>query len=768
MAEERDEKKINPGGPEEPSREDEIGTDQGTSSGSEQTEDTKRGETEKKKKQDAPEQTGKTGEKMQQSPSQKMSLFERFGLLLSRIRRFFHHILHPQPDSQIIPKRRRPFERRQKTAEEQADPKKEDPSKEQEEQKDQDQDKKGKGQETQKDADKKGTSKEETEKQGTEKQEDTRKQSGQKKEQESGARESDEVSRMEKRTKEAKQKRSLRDYGNLFFHIIARRGLGREGYMHALQMGEQAEREAKEEAARASQGDSQRSQPDGNGGSKTPMPDVNKPDQSKTERQEGEKGQPDKPEPQPERPLKHLYEVFTKDTAESNKFLANYEKRLAEHLEQIEHQPVDAKATRNGDGTITFDIACGKDEMGTKASFLKATDIHVTMDSNYNIIEAVGRDENNQEMDVTETLGAYIAADLAGNFREDYNRADDVHNVLSGKTFADAVTRTVKDPEPLHIIQWNAVNPGRGKDYGDVRIDNVLYHVQSMGYTSTDNKSNSMNDIVFTPVNGQGKAFKIPSDHAQQAAGFTSRTFAEAKKTEATIDGYLKSCDQIDASTKELQEKQKELSASRAKENALMKYNPESPELTEITKQNKILNYQCKELKQQISGALKDLVDDLNAKQQADHPLQNDPPSMDDTDALRKYLETQKQPVTECIQSIEKTCGTMTMEEAEAKATEAKDAIRKQIETARAVHIENVNRERQDIRHIFDTVLPTAKNDPFAWSLEELNAAALDPDRSLQEILEPEPEAEQGQEQGQEQRQTKGQEQEGEEHEERE
>lgn len=199
-----------------------------------------------------------------------------------------------------------------------------------------------------------------------------------------------------------------------------------------------------------------------------------------------------------------------------------------------------------------------------------------------------------------------------------------------------------------------------------------------------------------------------------------------------------------------------------------MKYNPESPELTEITKQNKTLNYQCKELKQQISGALKDLVDDLNAKQQADHPLQNDPPSMDDTDALRKYLETQKQPVTECIQSIEKTCGTMTMEEAEAKATEAKDAIRKQIETARAVHIENVNRERQDIRHIFDTVLPTAKNGPFAWSLEELNAAALDPDRSLQEILEPEPEAEQGQEQGQEQRQTKGQEQEGEEHEERE
>lgn len=759
MAEERDEKKINPGGLEEPSREDEIGAGQNAPSNSEQTEDAKREETEKKKKQDAPEQTGKTGEEMQQSPSQKMSLFERFGLLLSRIRRFFHHILHPQPDSQIIPKRRRPFERRQKTAEEQVDPKKEDPSKEQEEQKDQDQDKKGKGQETQKDADKKGTSKEETEKQ-----EDTRKQSGQKKEQESGARESDEVSRMEKRTKEAKQKRSLHDYGNLFFHIIARRGLGREGYMHALQMGEQAEREAKEEAARASQGDSQRSQPDGNGGSKTPMPDANKSDQSKTERQEGEKGQPDKPEPQPERPLKHLYEVFTKDTAESNKFLANYEKRLAEHLEKIAHQPVDTKATRNGDGTITFDIACSKDEMGTKASFLKATDIHVTMDSNYNIIEAVGRDENNQEMDVTETLGTYIAADLAGNFREDYNRADDVHNILSGKTFADAVTRTVKDPEPDRITPWNAIDPGRGKDYGDVRIDNVLYHAQSMGYTSTDNKSHSMNDIVFTPVNGQGKAFKIPSDRAQLAAGFTSRIFVEAKKTEAMIDGYLKSCDQIDASTRELQEKQKELFASRAKENSLREHSPESPELAEIAKQNKILNYQCKELKQQIGGALKDLVDDLNAKQQAEHLLQNDPPSVDNTDAFRKYLEAQKQPVTERIQSIERTCGAMTMEEAEAKAAAAKDAIGKQIEAARAIHIENVNRERQDIRHIFDTVLPTAKNGPFAWSLEELNAAALDPDHSLQEILEPEAKAEQNQ--GQEQ--TKDQEREGEEHEERE
>ncbi len=759
MAEERDENRINHGGPEDPSREDGTRTDQGAPSGTGQTEDTKREESEGKKKQDAPEQTEKTWEEMQQSPPQKMSLFERFGLLLSRIRRFFHRILHPQPDSQIIPKRRRPFEQRQKTAEEQADPKKEDPSKEQEEQKDQDQSKKGKGQEEQKDTDKKGSSKEETEKQGTEKQEDTRKQSGQKKEQESTERGSDEVSRMEKRTKEAKQRRSLRDYGNLFFHIIARRGLGREGYMHALQMGEQAEREAKE-AARASREDSSKFQPDGN----VPMPDGNKPDQSKTERQGGEKGQPDKPEPQPERPLKHLYEVFTKDTAESNKFLANYEKRLAEHLEQIEHQPVDAKATRNGDGTITFDIACGKDEMGTKASFLKATDLHITMDSNYNIIEAVGRDENNQEMDVTETLGAYIAADLAGNFREDYNRADDVHNVLSGKTFADAVTRTVKDPDQLLIIPWNAVYPGRGKDYGDVRIDNVLYHVQSMGYTSTDNKSSSMDDIVFTPVNGQGKAFKIPSDHAQKAAGFTSRTFAKAKKTEAMIDGYLKSCDQLDASTKELQEKQKELSASRAKENYLTKYNPGSPELAGITKQNKILNYQYKELKQQIDGAFKNLVDDLNAKQQADHPLQNDPPSMDNTDAVRKYLEAQKQPVTECIQSIEKTCGTMTIEEAEAQAAEAKDAIRKQIEAARAVHIENVNRERQDIRHIFDTVLPTAKNGPFAWSLEELNAAALDPDRSLQEILEPEPEAEQGQEQSQ----TKDQEQESEEHEERE
>ena len=763
MAEERDEKKINPGGPEEPSREDETKANRGISFSSEQTEDAKRGETEGKKKQDTPEQTEKTGEEMKQSPPPKISLFERFGLLLSRIRRFFHHILHPQPDSQIIPKRRRPFEQRQKAAKEQADPKKEDPSKEKEEQKDQG--KKGKDQETQKDTDKKDASKEEAEKQGTEKQEDTEKQSGQKKDRESAARESDEISRMEKRTKEAKQRRSLRDYGNLFFHIIARRGLGREGYMHALQMGEQAEQEAKQEAAeRASREDFQKSQPDGSGGAKTPMPDVNKQDQPKTEKQEGGKEQPNKPESQPERPLKHLYEVFTKDTAESNKFLANYEKRLAEHLERIAHQPVDTKAARNGDGTITFDIACGKDEMGTKSSFLKATDIHVTMDSNYNIIEAVGRDENNQEMDVTETLGAYIAADLAGNFREDYNRADDVHNVLSGKTFADAVTRTVKDPEPLHFIPWSAAVHTPGRDYGDVRIDNVLYHVQSMGYTSTDNKSNSMNDIVFTPANGQGKAFKIPSDHAQQAAGFLFQSLAEAKKTEAMIGGYLKSCDQIDASTRELQEKQKELFASRAKENALKERSPESPELAEIAKQNKILNYQCRELKQQIGGALKDLVDDLNVKQQADHLLRNDPPSMDNTDAFRKYLEAQKQPVTERIQSIEATCGAMTMEEAEAKAVAAKDAIGKQIEAARAIHIENVNRERQDIRHIFDTVLPTAKNGPFAWSLEELNAAALDPDHSLQEILEPEAEAEQSQ--GQEQ--TKDQEREGEEHEERE
>ena len=729
MAEERNDKKINPGGPEEPSHEDEQRTDQETSPDSGRTDEAKRGEAEDKKKQNAPEQTKKTGEEMKQSPPPRISLFERIGLLLSRIRRFVHRILHPQPDSQIIPKRRRPFERRQETAEEQADPKKEDPSKEQEEQKE--------------------------------------KKFGQKEDRETATRKSDEVSRMEGRTQEVKQKRSLRDYGDLFFHILARRGLGREGYMHALQMGERAEREAKQEAAeRASREDSQKSQPDGNGGEKTPMPDVNKQDQSKTDQHEGKKAEPDKPEPQPERPLKHLYEVFTKDTAESNKFLANYEKRLAEHLELIAHHPVDAKATRNGDGTITFDIACSKDEMGTKASFLKATDIHITMDSNYNIIEAVGKDENNQEMDVTETLGAYVAADLAGNFREDYNRADDVHNVLSGKTFADAVTSVIKDPEPLSMIPLGATIHSPGRDYGDVRIDNVLYHAQSMGYTSTDNKSSSLNDIVFTQVNGQGKAFRIPSDHAQQAAGFTFHALAEAKKTEVMIDGYLKSCDQIDASTRELQDKQEKLFASRAKENALKEHIPDSPELAEIIKQNKILNYQCKELKQQIDGALKDLVNDLDAKQQADHPLQNDPPSKNNTDVLQKYLNAEKEQVTERIQSIEKTYGTMTIEEAEAKVAAEKDAIAKQIEAARAAHIENVNRERQDIRHIFDEILPTAKNGPFTWSLEELNTAAMDPDHSLQDILEPEPE--QSEEQSQEQSQTKDQEQEGEEHEERE
>lgn len=63
MAEERDEKNINPGEPEESSREDETRTDQGTSPDSGQTEEAKRGEAEDKKKQDAPEQTKRQGKK---------------------------------------------------------------------------------------------------------------------------------------------------------------------------------------------------------------------------------------------------------------------------------------------------------------------------------------------------------------------------------------------------------------------------------------------------------------------------------------------------------------------------------------------------------------------------------------------------------------------------------------------------------------------------------------------------------------------------------
>lgn len=624
----------------------------------------------------------KTGEEMPEGQVTKPSLFERLHDLLSKVRRFVHHILHPQPDSQIIPKRRRPFERRHASGPEQDEKEQKDGQKKEDQEKD-------------------VNSKKESKEKGS-------KESAERKGRESDRGNGDEVSRMQAKAKSPR--RPLRDYGNLFYHIIARIGLGREGYMHAVQEAERREAEAQKEA--------------------NEKPDVKETaSESKTEKnaqggptdkQETEKSQPDQEQknPEPEKPLKHLYEVFTKDTAESNKFLVNYEKRLAEHLKAIGHKEVDIHAVRE-DGMITFQIAYEKDGGGTKNTFMNASDIHVTMDSNYNIVEAMAVGEQGP-FDVTETLGKYIAADMAGNFREDYNRYDDVHNVLSENRFTDFVqTETAnsfivgEDGKPVMSCIRETFDP--------IRVDNVLYEV-----TSSKAKDGISRMLTFTPIEKGGKPFTVPAKEWLENQEIPRERLEAAQNRTTACNEYQKKCEEYNALAQELKTDRAELAKGRAQEGQMAQ---DDPNLQQVIKKNKVLNFTCKHKSEQMQQLQAELA--KNIKSQFGKTFETS-----DVKQIQAFLDQSVQEETARVEELKAECQKLPPHE------ELEQTVKEAFKAARAAHLENVTRERQEIRHLFDDVLPTAKDGPFYWHLNDLEMAAADPDKTLQEILEPEQEQE--------------------------
>ena len=602
-----------------------------------------------KQKRKKGQEQEKTGEEMTEGSAKKPSLFERLHNLLSKVRRFVHHILHPQPDSQIIPKRRRPFERRQTEGQEKET--------------------RGKGRENDRG---------------------------------DGV---DEVSRMQAKTKSPR--RPLRDYGNLLYHIIARIGLGREGYMHAIQEAEKREAEAQKEENRKPD------ERDTGSGNK-----ADKESQSQSgpdDRQESEQQQPDGEQktPEPEKPLKHLYELFTKDTAESNKFLANYEKRLAEHLKTIGHGDVDVHAVRE-DGMITFRIACEKDGGGTQNTFMGAHDIQVTMDSNYNIVEAIARGEQ-ESFDVTETLGKYIAADMAGNFREDYNRYDDVHNVLSENRFTESIQKGTANfivPGGMHMLR---------ESFDPIRIDNVLYEV-----TSSKAKDGFSRMLTFTPIEKGGESFTVPGEEWIARQELPRTQLESAQKNIASCNEYQKKCEEYNALANELKTARTELAKGRAQEGQMAQ---DDPNLQQVIKNNKVLNHACKQKIEQMKQMQAELLEGVKIQtSRSFEPF--------DVNQVQAFLDQRVQEETAEVEKLKAECPKVPSHE------ELEQAVKRAFQAARAAHLENVTRERQEIRHLFDDVLPTAKDGPFYWHLDDLEKAAADPDKTLQEILEPEQEQE--------------------------
>lgn len=272
----------------------------------------------------------------------------------------------------------------------------------------------------------------------------------------------------EKSAEKASRKEERREFRK---SVIARWVLGKDVYLDAVH---RAEKQAEMDAKRSG-----------------PVPDATKPDRpdkpepDKPDRPDGpEPDKPDRPEPEnpgktepektgdskegPDKPgngkdgqdkggpkelgedfkFTNIHQLFTMDLeteyADAQKkkqdSLDYYAGMLQQKLTELNKDggPVLVTAARNaelGSGTVEFHIE--PDRANGAESFMGLSDASVRIDSHMNVDEAFAHEEGQDgkkhalEGNAIQALGAYVAAGLARNFFEDYNKSDRTTNIVS-------------------------------------------------------------------------------------------------------------------------------------------------------------------------------------------------------------------------------------------------------------------------------------------------------------------------------------------------
>ena len=538
---------------------------------------------------------------------------------------------------------------------------------------------------------------------------------------------------VDKSSQEKNNSREKRNWGELFFHGIARRLLGRDAYMHAIQQAEKQETLKQEKNAEepAKPAPEKPAKPAEKGQADRAEHPGNQEKPGRTEKEDtlaqGKQGGKEKEDTQKEPEemkgkFKSLHKIITDDlenkyvNAKEAKetYLDHYAKQLQEKLTDINHgEPVQVSAVRV-DGKLEIRINDEQDPYGGYPSFMGCSMIRIKIDEHLNIDSAEAFVATRQtadgiigrKIDVSETLGNYIVSDLAKNFREDYNRGAESYNLASWNVFE----KTMRD----------AAEQGRE----NFTIDNVTYSI-----------SVKDNQIQASPAAG-GKAFTIAMD--ADAPIKAARELYEEKVQE--LNGAEKKLEDAKNSYNELAAKRTELLENCRIANAKameagQKEKDIRQELRKIEKQlsgkyqgfekTQELNKRKEELDKAQKAAFRESRDASSNKNTAQAALDSLDHKMKQTQERIKSLNQEAEPFREACREAK--------EQYDSISVGQKKAAMEMYQT----HIKNVTESRESSIRVFEEILPEQKNDIGGnFTLEDLNRAMEETGRtSMEEAL---------------------------------
>ncbi len=265
----------------------------------------------------------------------------------------------------------------------------------------------------------------------------------------------------------AQDKEKGRNWKELFYHGFARRLLGKDAYMYAVQQSEKQDvlkqRKNAQESEKTGQAQKDENGKEGKDPAKRAKVRASqeKPEQfsSRDTQEQGRQSKAEISQKELEEmkgKFNSLYKVITDDLEDrflnareaKEAYLRHYAEQLQEKLTKLNHgEMVQVLAVREN-GKLKIHINDEPEQYGGYPLFMGCSRIRVEIDGHLNITSAEAFVPTKQDdggkfigrkIDISDTLGAYILSDLEKNFREDYNPGTESYTFASRKEFEHTV-----------------------------------------------------------------------------------------------------------------------------------------------------------------------------------------------------------------------------------------------------------------------------------------------------------------------------------------
>lgn len=523
----------------------------------------------------------------------------------------------------------------------------------------------------------------------------------------------------------ANEKENGRNWGELFYHGFARRLLGKDAYMYAIQQGDKQGRDA-QEPARAGQAQNGPDRKEGRAEAQADQREPERPSNTDTHEQgtQDRKENPQKELEEMKGKFNSLHKVITNDLEDrfsnakeaKEAYIGRYAEQLQEKLTEMNHgEPVQVSAAREN-GKLEIRINDEPEQYGGYPSFMGCSKIRVEIDGHLNIISAEAFVPTRQtddgkfigrKIDISDTLGAYILSDLAKNFREDYNRGAESYNLSSRNEFEKTMMA--------------AAAQGRS----EFAIDNINYSI----------------------------SVKDSQIQISQAAGdkvFTIAMSASSRETEAAKEAY-------ESKTEGLQEAERKLEAAKGSYKELAEkysqnqgvYKQAEAKAMAATQKHKDASIELNKVQKQLSGRYPgaERMDELKEQERKAMGARNE--AFKESKDANKEKNVAQAEMDKTEQQMKQARERIAALEHEAAAL--RDACREskeqydsaslaQKDTAREIyqaHAKSVVEGRESSIRAFEEILPGCKNDiGGSLGLEDLGRAMEETGRtSMEEVL---------------------------------